>query len=164
MALKIAGISVVDDGYNIVNIKKSQIQSLGVGIPAPYGSGNIKAFGELRSNFSDVRLKENILPILDALAKVRTLHGVTYNANLLSEKFGYTSKKLVVGLLAHEVDLVQPEAVSLAPFDVTENYSTGEEVSKSGENYLTIQYEKLVPLLIESIKELSDRLEKLEGK
>ena len=163
MALKIAGISVVDDGYNIVNIKKSQIQSLGVGIPAPYGSGNIKAFGELKSNFSDVRLKENILPIMNAINKVKTLHGVTYNANLLSQKFGFSSQS-TVGLLAHEVELIQPEAVSLAPFDVVENYSTGEETSKSGENYLTIQYEKLVPLLIESIKELNDRIEKIEGK
>jgi len=35
--------------------------------------------------------------------------------------------------------------------------------SKTGENYLTVDYQKLVPLLIESIKELEARIETLEG-
>jgi len=49
-----------------------------------------------------------------------------------------------------------PEVVKPAPFD----FALG--VSTSGENYLTVQYEKLVPLLIESIKELSAKVDKLE--
>ena len=53
-----------------------------------------------------------------------------------------------------------PEVVSLAPFDS----SDGEErVSKSGENYKTVDYAKIVPLLIEAIKEQQDRIEVLES-
>ena len=51
-----------------------------------------------------------------------------------------------------------PEAIALAPFD---NDGTGK--SKSGENYLTVHYEKLVALLIEAIKELLIRVEILEN-
>ena len=53
---------------------------------------------------------------------------------------------------------VIPEAVKPAPFD-TEN-----GISKSGDNYLTVQYEKIVALLIEANKELKERVEKLENK
>ena len=51
-----------------------------------------------------------------------------------------------------------PEIVSLAPFDKIEHTNQ----SKSGENYLTIQYEKIVPLLVESIKELKKEIEELK--
>ena len=37
------------------------------------------------------------------------------------------------------------------------------EISRSGENYKTVQYEKLVPLLIEAIKQLNNEIEKLKG-
>ena len=57
-----------------------------------------------------------------------------------------------------KVQAVLPEAVKRAPFD------TEAGGSKSGENYMTVQYEKLVPLLIEAIKELNARIRILEGK
>jgi hypothetical protein len=56
---------------------------------------------------------------------------------------------------------VLPEVVKLAPFD-TKLDENGNIVSKSGENYLTVQYEKLVPLLIASIQELTDKVNNLE--
>ena len=52
---------------------------------------------------------------------------------------------------------VIPEAVKPAPFDNIDG------VSKSGENYLTVQYEKIVPLLIECIKDQQSMIEKLQG-
>ena len=55
------------------------------------------------------------------------------------------------------VEEVQPEAVDLAPFD-----NDGEDKSISGDNYLTVKYDKLVPLLIESIKELKAEIEELK--
>jgi hypothetical protein len=51
-----------------------------------------------------------------------------------------------------------PEAVKLAPFDRDEDGK-----SKSGENYLTIQYEKVVPLLVEAIKEQQKQIEELKS-
>ena len=77
----------------------------------------------------------------------------------MAEQFGYTNYELQVGLYAQEVQQVQPEAVKPAPFDIDE---TGH--SKSGEKYLTVQYEKLVPLLVEGIKELRADIKNLKGK
>ena len=60
----------------------------------------------------------------------------------------------MAGLFAQDVQEVLPEAVHPAPFDV----DGGESIS--GENYLTIQYEKVVPLLVEAIKELRKKSKK----
>jgi len=62
-----------------------------------------------------------------------------------------------VGVSAQTVEKVMPEVVALAPFD-----NNGSGVSISGEDYKTVQYEKLVPLLIEAIKELKAEIEELK--
>jgi hypothetical protein len=55
-----------------------------------------------------------------------------------------------------------PEVVSLAACD-REILDNGQTVSKSGENYLTVSYQHMVPLLIECIKELSDEIDDMEN-
>jgi len=90
-----------------------------------------------------------------------SLRGVTYTPNSVAESYGYAKEKMV-GVIAQEVELVLPEAVKAAPFDI-EQLEDGTEVSKSGENYKTVQYEKLVPLLIEAIKQLNEQVIKLKG-
>ena len=62
-------------------------------------------------------------------------------------------------MLAQDIQKVLPEAVTLAPFDT--NHTTGE--SLSGENYLTVYYEKLIPLLVEGIKELKSQNDSLQS-
>ena len=124
-------------------------------------SGAITATGEITAYYSDKRLKTNIKPIENALAKTLSLHGVTYNANEVAATFGYTNTEQQVGLLAQDVQAVLPQVIAPAPFDI--KVVDGKEVSKSGEDYITVKYEKIVALLVEAIKELNDKVEGLEA-
>ncbi len=54
-----------------------------------------------------------------------------------------------------------PEIVSRAPADI-EVLEDGTEVSKTGEDYMTVNYAKLTPLLIEAVKELTAKVEQLQ--
>ena len=65
-------------------------------------------------------------------------------------------------MLAADVQKVLPEAVKPAPFDIL-RIDENTEISRSGENYMTVQYEKIVPLLIEAIKELNKQIKELKG-
>jgi hypothetical protein len=138
-----------------------QFNSLGIGTASSGTPGEIRATNQITSYYSDERLKENIELISNALDKVMSLRGVTYQPNSIAESLGY-KKQNEVGVLAQDVERVLPEAVKPAPFDIMlfENI----EVSRSGENYKTVQYEKLVPLLIEAIKELNKEVQQLKGK
>jgi hypothetical protein len=74
-----------------------------------------------------------------------------------------------LGLSAQEVQRVFPNIVSLAPFDrkvylPNKTKTDTSPESKSGENYLTIDYSKLVPVLVEAIKELKAEIEELKKK
>jgi len=118
-------------------------------------TGNAVATGDVVSVYSDERLKTNINPIKSALDKVNSLRGFDYDSLDANPAIGYEpTRKSDVGLSAQELQKVLPHAVCTAPFDMD-----GEGGSKSGENYLTIRYERVVPLLVEAIKELSAKLE-----
>lgn len=130
-----------------------------------YNYGNLRVNGELRATgnitayYSDQRLKENIKLIEGALDKVLALRGVTFNANQKALEVGYTDTSEQVGVIAQEVQKVLPQAVKFAPFDQELSEDGTTFTSKSGENYLTVQYERLAPLLIEAIKELNAKIE-----
>ena len=68
------------------------------------------------------------------------LNGYYFKENETAKKLGYENDRLQVGVSAQEVQKVLPEVVTEAPID---------------DNYITVWYEKLVPLLIEAIKELA---------
>jgi hypothetical protein len=125
-----------------------QINSLGVGTSASGTGGMIRATNDIIAFYSDDRLKTKLGNIIDALNKVKSLSGFYYEANELAQSFGYDVERKV-GVSAQEVQKVMPEVVVPAPIDDT---------------YLTVQYEKLVPLLIEAIKELSIEIEILKNK
>ena len=118
-----------------------------------FGSGNILASGNITAYYSDERLKTKVSVIQNALDKVRSLEGFIYVENDLAKSVGYTNSGEQAGVSAQRVKAVLPQAVSLAPFDMTGVPETGEIISKSGKNYLTVDYSRLSPLLIEAIKE-----------
>ena len=97
---------------------------------------------------SDERLKTNFEPIENAVDKVLKLRGFTYNFNEIGEGLGFDTSIRHAGVSAQEVQAVLPEAVCPAP---------------ASDEYLTVKYDKLVPLLIEAIKELKEEIEELKG-
>ena len=113
---------------------------------------NATLTGTLTQSGSDIRLKENINQIPDALTKVNSLTGFTYNWNETAQDLGYKGgdhDDLQVGLSAQDVEKIQPEVIKPMGADP---------------NYKTIQYERLIPLLVESIKELSAKNTALEAR
>ena len=123
-------------------------------------TGSINATAQITAFSSDRRLKTNVKQIVEAVDKVKKLMGFTYNWNALANQLaGFSQDRTEVGVYAQDVQEVQPEAVHPAPFDADYENQT----SKSGEHYLTVQYDKLAPLLIEAIKELSVRVERIEA-
>jgi hypothetical protein len=128
-----------------------------------YVPNEIAATGNITAYYSDERLKTKTGDIDNALEKVAGLSGFLYVENDLARSLGYTNPKQQVGVSAQAVQAVLPEAVSLAPVDF-ETLEDGMITSKSGENYLTVDYSRLVPLLIEAIKELSLKVKTLEEK
>jgi hypothetical protein len=138
-----------------------QFDSFGVGTAASGTTGEIRATNNITAFFSDERLKDFKGTIPNALDKINQLNGYYYTSNQTAEKFGYSREKLQVGVSAQEVEKVLPEIVTAAPFDIAKD-DDGNEYSLSGENYKTLWYDKLVPLLIEAVKELSMEVEKLK--
>jgi len=114
-------------------------------------SGGVKVTGELLVTddvtayySSDKRLKDNITPIEDPLAKVISISGNTFNWNEASKWEG----KADTGVVAQEVEALGLPGLT----DVREDGT------------YAVRYEKLVPVLIEAIKELSAKVDNLEQK
>lgn len=123
--------------------------ALAVGTAAVGATGTINASSEITAYSSDRRLKRGIRNIGDAVGKVMRLNGVYFEWADHVESLGFTpARRNDVGVIAQEVEAVLPEAVRPAPFDTNEDGS-----SRSGDGYLTVQYEKLTALLIEAVKE-----------
>ena len=120
--------------------------------------GAITATDNITAYASDERLKENIIKIDNPLDRVMQLQGVHYDWKPNTIQLGFQpSQRSDTGVLAQDVQRVLPNAVKIAPFD-----NDGNNNSKSGQNYLTVQYEKIVPLLIEAIKELKEQVDELK--
>ena len=133
-------------------------------------NGNINCYsltvGGTFTNNSDDRLKDKSGNIPTPLDKISTLNGFYYTdsdtvtdlkkAENLQDPSDDSHKKesrQKVGLSAQEVQAVLPEVVS----------NTEAENSKTGTEYLTLDYTRIVPLLVEGIKELKAKVEALEN-
>jgi len=125
--------------------------ALGVGSTPDSGwtAGEIRATNNITAYYSDERLKTFLGTIPNALEKVQSLSGYYFIENEVAKALGYNNDAQQVGVSAQEVQQVLPEAVAPAPIS---------------DKYLTVRYEKLVPLLIEAIKELNKKIKQFEGK
>jgi hypothetical protein len=121
-----------------------------------YSYNWIYAQGDVIAYYSDERLKTKVGSIENALDKISKLNGFYYVENDLAKSFGYKNEKRQLGLSAQEVKAVLPEIVTLAPFDTETDENNNIVGSKSGEDYLTVNYAKVVPLLVEGIKEQTE--------
>ncbi len=125
-----------------------------------YVVGDIAATGNVINNFSDIRLKNIESNIEKPLEIIDKLKGFYYYPNEIGISYGMKNKKQI-GLSAQDVNEVIPEIVEKAPFDtIIDEFNNLK--SKSGNDYLTISYERLIPVLIEAIKELNNKNKKLE--
>jgi hypothetical protein len=121
-------------------------QQLAIHYGSPALSILVDAAGYVRMQYgygqsSDERLKTNIKTIENALDKTLLLRGVEYN------DYRIEPDRKRIGLIAQEVELIVPEVVR-----------TGDDGIKS------IEYQNLVPLLIESIKEQQKQINELKSR
>jgi hypothetical protein len=142
------GFQVVASNLRYIKVARTvqdTFVEVGGGITA---TGNITAFAS-----SDKRLKENIIPIDNALDKIEKLDGVEFDWTdeyIQRESNGkgeddYFFRKHDVGLIAQQVQGILPEVVAIRD-----------------DGYLAIKYEKIVPLLVECIKELKKEINELK--
>jgi hypothetical protein len=119
--------------------------ALGVGTSSPTTSGLIRATNDVVAFYSsDKRLKENITPITSALSKLDKINGIEFD--WIPKEGIHENEGHDVGVIAQEVEKVIPEIV---------------QTRDNG--YKAVKYEKIVPLLIEAIKELQAEVQELKN-
>jgi hypothetical protein len=112
---------------------------------------SLYVYGDVQAYYaSDISLKNNITIITDALTKVNSIRGVEFDwsDDYLATRGGedsYFIRKHDVGVIANEIEKVLPEAVGVREDGIK-----------------AVKYERIVPLLIEAIKELSREIEELK--
>ena len=142
------GITLTGTEFSIGQVVETssdvQFNSLGIGTAAPTTAGLIRATNDVVAYYSsDERLKDNIKPIQGALDKVCKLGGYEFDWN--SKQDVYEGHD--IGVIAQEVEAVFPELVT-----------------DRDSGFKAVKYEKLVPALIEAIKELKAEVESLKSK
>ena len=139
-ALGTAGqMMIVNSGATALEWKSSSASGGTSNVALRDGSGNIYANDFYAT--SDERLKTDISQIAGALAKVKSLRGVQFKKISDPAKFR-------VGLVAQDVLQIVPEAI----------YESAEEP-----HYLSVNYGSLVGVLVEAVKELSEKVAALEA-
>ena len=115
---------------------------------------------------SDIRLKKDINKITNALDKIKSLSGYTYN--LINDPSQNKSRRYT-GLIAQEVESILPEAILKYTPEETNNTvnTTGandiaNDTSKESKEYLSIAYGNMMGLIVEAIKELSTQIAEIK--
>ena len=132
---------------NIHTAATPQFASLGIGMAASGTTGRIDATNDIVAfSSSDKRFKDNIKPIENALEKIQSIGGYEFDWKE-ENKIEHGYKGHDIGVIAQEIEAIAPELV---------------QTRENG--YKAVKYDKIVPLLIEAIKELSAKVKELENK
>jgi hypothetical protein len=129
--------------------------------------GNARSFGW--TTISDSRFKTNINQLESSLTKIRQLKGVSYQLNYNRDKYadlnlseepeakvktimadssgGNSSNNLNIGFVAQELKEVVPEAVT-----------------EDENGYLNVNYDMIIPLLVEAVKEQQTQIEEIQNR
>lgn len=121
----------------------------------------ITSSGDITANTSDIRLKENFESLGNVLDLMELIDTFTYNNTKEAEELSdgaIKSDVRQIGFPAQDFLEHWPEVVKPAPFD-----SDKEGNSISGENYLTLQYEKIIPIVWQGILDLREEIRKLRN-
>lgn len=155
MSFHRGGYYAVNFGLDSDNVMRIGGWSAGVNRWQLDMSGNMYSAGDITAYSSDRRLKENIITISNPIDKLLRLRGVYYDWKDGLDALGFFPKqKHDIGVIAQELEEVVPEAIKSAPFDTGLH---GQSIS--GQNYKTVQMEKIIPILIEAAKEQQSKIE-----
>jgi hypothetical protein len=140
------GNVTISIGQAVATTSNVQFGSIGVGMAANGTSGRIDAANDIVAfSSSDIRFKENITPIENALDKISKISGNTYDWKAENKaEHGYEGND--VGVIAQEIEAVLPQLV---------------QTRENG--FKAVKYDKLVALLIEGIKEQQIQIEELKA-
>jgi|LakMenEpi03Aug12_release.lakeMendotaPanAssembly.Ray.scaffolds.fasta_scaffold00038_40 hypothetical protein len=138
------GAVTISIGQAVATSDNVRFNSLGIGMAATGTAGRIDAANDIVAfSSSDIRFKENIKPIENAIDKIRKISGNTYDWKEENKvEHGYEGND--VGVIAQEIEAVLPQLV---------------QTRESG--FKAVKYDKLVALLIEGIKEQQLQIEQL---
>jgi len=142
------GIGTTSPAYKLHTVGDIKVESgaIGVNVNPSATDGRIDAGNDVVAySSSDIRFKKNITPIQDALFKVQQIQGIEFDWIPNEEQHGYDGHD--VGVIAQEVVEVLPEVV---------------QIRESG--YMAVKYEKMIPLLVEGIKEQQKQIDELKDK
>lgn len=136
------------------NSERFRINASGnVGIGTSTPSVRLQVAGDIIANSiagsSDARFKTNVFPIENPLQKVLQLRGVTFDWKTKEFPNRKFTENRALGFIAQEVEQVIPEVV---------------QTEKTAEGYKSVQYDKVVALLVEAIKEQQKQIEQLQQK
>ena len=140
------GAVTISIGQAVATSSNVQFNALGVGTAAGATTGLIRATNDVIAFYSsDERLKENVLTIPNSLDILKQING--YYFDWIPMEGVHENEGHDIGVIAQEVEKVLPEVVT-----TRDNC------------YKAVKYEKLVALLIQTNKELLERVEALEAK
>jgi len=118
--------------------------AMGLGVTPTNTSGRFEASNDIVAySSSDKRWKNNIKNIDNALGKLSKINGVEFD--WIEDEPVHGNKGHDIGVIAQEIEQVLP--------DIVQTRDSGMKA---------VQYDKIIPLLIESIKEQQKQIEELK--